>query len=345
MHKKVHEVAGVYNNKNTNTLVSTKLLKSEEKEQLLDHYEVHRRKTDQLTDVDENGSTDFDDDKNKELMCPICNTAQAARYYFQPHVIFKHKPKDHYAERNPHGRSRDFIYVTCNVFTTKTSKDLLAHFSKEHVKEGYYCDECDKNFTSNTWFEDHKIFYVEGSNKEKFKCSTCSSTFPNRYTMNQHMQEIHKKFKCFPCHITFPYKKNLDVHNQNFHSMEGDNKFLCNECGKVFTSQGLLRTHTETHGEGKHICSVCGKLFKKRSGLTLHARIHTGEKPYKRPNIQSRYNQKEPEILKFKVVHTTKLAKTNKATEPDNIPAKLLKSEESDQFLIITKYINERQIN
>ncbi|CAG9840427.1 unnamed protein product [Diabrotica balteata] len=269
-----------------------------EKEELLDHYEVHKRTTDQLTDADANGSMDYlNDDKDKELVCPICNTAYAAKYYLHQHAILKHKPKDHYCNicnlnflddfslslhNTTHSDDPEtYVCVTCKVFTTKTSKDLLAHFNKEHVKEEFYCEECDKNFTSKAWFEDHKIFHVESFSKEKCNCSTCSLTFPNRYSLNQHMQEIHKKFQCFTCDVTFPYKKNLAVHNEHFHSVEEKDKFLCNECGKVFTSQQLFRLHAETHAEGRYICSVCGKVFKKKAGLNIHARVHTGEKPCK----------------------------------------------------------------
>ncbi|XP_072399487.1 uncharacterized protein [Diabrotica undecimpunctata] len=266
----------------------------DDKAHLIEHYEMHKNTTDELGDNDQNN--DAYNISSKEITCPICMTSYANIAHYQQHVTKKHKPKDHYCDLCNYNCSDDYqlsvhnskthsqdpeLYecVICKKFQTKISRTLYEHITNEHLKEEIYCKECDKTFSSKTWFETHKIFHVKINERDTYKCRRCDSTFTTNFYLMEHMQESHTKYKCAQCDLTFPYKNNLDRHNRHLHLFEEE--FLCNECGKTFTKIANLKTHQTTHISGKYVCYTCGKVFKRKVNLNIHVRTHTGEKPYK----------------------------------------------------------------
>ncbi|KAG2460107.1 ZN480 protein, partial [Polypterus senegalus] len=92
--------------------------------------------------------------------------------------------------------------------------------------------------------------------------------------------------------LQVPYSNSADCQGGNIsvkHKAKCDGKqshanpkvYSCSECGKQFSSNGHLQTHTRVHtGEKPYSCSECGKQFSQSNNLKKHKRIHTGEKPH-----------------------------------------------------------------
>ena len=60
------------------------------------------------------------------------------------------------------------------------------------------------------------------------------------------------------------------------------NRWQCQICQRIFTSQGSLRAHARIHtGERPYQCKFCKRTFTQASTLRSHERLHTGERPYK----------------------------------------------------------------
>ncbi|PSN35216.1 hypothetical protein C0J52_16888 [Blattella germanica] len=98
-------------------------------------------------------------------------------------------------------------------------------------------------------------------------------------TPSQSKQEADKKrFLCHDCGKIFTLKHQLQGH---LRTHTGEKPYSCNVCGESFGFGSCLRKHMRIHTREKpYLCTVCGRCFSRGDTLTKHMRGHTGEKPY-----------------------------------------------------------------
>jgi len=85
-------------------------------------------------------------------------------------------------------------------------------------------------------------------------------------------------FKCEDCKRTFKLLGAFNNHKKN-----GKCLFVCQYCGKEFTSRYYCNylTHLKYHSnERVHKCSVCDKTYIEAHTLKLHMRKHSGDRPF-----------------------------------------------------------------
>lgn len=83
-----------------------------------------------------------------------------------------------------------------------------------------------------------------------------------------------KRFACDLCSSAFPVRERLTQHIKNVH---GPRKYVCQVCGAAFKRSDKLKRHFSLHSDDRpYVCPhpSCGRGFKRADGLRAHARYH-----------------------------------------------------------------------
>jgi len=205
----------------------------------------------------------------------------------------------------PAQNKKTYVCAMCG-YRTPAMFDLRRHF-KDHRQKSFHCKICNKVLPStqklSTHLRSHEKFHG------KMTCPYCYGQFPDRYSLQQHLQEKHQKekvmYKCSFCSETFNTKKAYKAHEEihperfSFRCDECDMPFLkekqlldhkdaihrdphCRFCGKEIMKAKTLRSHELRHIRQKDSfeCDICKRVFKTKTGLRHHIAVHTGEYKY-----------------------------------------------------------------
>ena len=115
----------------------------------------------------------------------------------------------------------------------KYNSELKVHVKRIHLKiKDYFCDNCDKSFSSQTNLNTHLPTHLENN----FPCYICGVKLSRKINLINHMKSLHtekslhaenvKKTKCEQ-----PTPENLP----------------CHVCGKLFNSNKNLKRHARNH--------------------------------------------------------------------------------------------------
>ncbi|KAF7286031.1 hypothetical protein GWI33_008334 [Rhynchophorus ferrugineus] len=224
------------------------------------------------------------------------------------------------------------VYICGKCFAKFQYKSDVEQHIKEHFL--FACKVCDTNFESffdlgchSATHGDYKTMtcpccrfqtvkkaelrhhiqtehnnMTEGSEPEekKFECVVCKKAFSCHTSMWNHQRYSHKVtvdsesqmgaklepsnkvsevFLCDTCGKGFSSKYRLERHIKAMH--QGFRPFVCRYCGRAFTGKDTMKKHERIHtGEKPYSCEYCGKCFRQPGPFSVHLRIHTGEKPY-----------------------------------------------------------------
>lgn len=164
----------------------------------------------------------------------------------------------------------------------------------------------------------------------QLKCTqpNCSSTFTNAGNLEMHLQKHHKittlaageklkKDTIFFCpdmkciynvsRIEGKHFKCLKYLRQHYQKVHIIKSHACGQCGKLFTTPGLLKSHQINTCGKKFVCQQCGWQYDNREALLLHGRrkghdVHSKELQFKKdcavaklaiPRLKAKSSQKE----------------------------------------------------
>ncbi|XP_055632911.1 uncharacterized protein LOC129773335 [Toxorhynchites rutilus septentrionalis] len=186
--------------------------------------------------------------------------------------------------------ARPFECSVCfKRFTTK--RYLVRHQREMYIEKKFKCEECDKDFLSESQLADHKESHDKDSSgrKEKLtKCCACHQQFESEELLRKHADEIHlpesqtstidieKKFICDICHRRYKTKRTLLDHKSKPYRNEQN---MCSQCGKVFREKRFLIDHERLHrAERTLVCPICSKTFAIKDSYRKHVKWHSIEK-------------------------------------------------------------------
>ena len=106
-----------------------------------------------------------------------------------------------------------------------------------------------------------------------FSCKICLMTFDRKFQLKHHKWRMHKK-------------RNNNAIQENKTSFQS---FVCDNCGKVFSSESCLRKHSIKIHKVRYPCGNCRLSFRKHIDLLKHKRLHDPKRKYPCDVCQLRY--------------------------------------------------------
>ena len=224
-------------------------------------------------------------------------------------------------------------------FETSKINSLRKHIMMHLGKVPYMCNVCGENFER---YDNARLHFKRVHIRQElrnilktyfpitYKCGKCGIIYESENLLNVHRFHSHTKgasHKCKVCGVVNDGIASLKYHMKIIHPTELES-YICNECGKYFTSytghwhhvqthtnestwrcktcdvkcktKNYLKTHEMQYHEPKtHICAECGKAFGRPFGLKKHMDSHNNDPnqfQYPCPNCPAKL--KRPKSLK-----------------------------------------------
>ena len=193
------------------------------------------------------------------------------------------------------------------VFQCKARLGIHQNHCISKLSNDLQCEKCLKTFANRRNLRDHiKSIHDSQSekilNSAKFKCQHCGKMFSKKFNYTSHLLR-HSNVAAFRCDIehcgkSFKRERTLHKHQSVFHEGRRE-RYLCGQCGQVFSSQSGFRTHVANHMGKDYVkrnvkCLVCDKLFRCDSDMKTHMVVHSKERPFvcSWPDCDQSFSQK-----------------------------------------------------
>jgi len=163
----------------------------------------------------------------------------------------------------------------CEEYFTK-QKMLKEHAQIHSIDGNFSCKDCDKKLPTYK-----KLIHHNLNQHTSYTCAKCQKVLPGKQVYDNHKKACHvdksiKMFKCDQCPHATHAKEYLNNHKKRMHAK---GEFVCQECKKAFTKEGLLINHV-CGSENDHFkCPKCEFEHTQKYFMTHYKKVHGGIPP------------------------------------------------------------------
>ncbi|XP_013772409.1 gastrula zinc finger protein XlCGF8.2DB-like [Limulus polyphemus] len=183
--------------------------------------------------------------------------------------------------------SRDMTINKSSSKRQSIGEDLQIGMESNSVKI-YFCNCCGKSYS-----EKDSGLHSSCLPMEIYSCSICGEKFNLKKTLLDHCFSLHgiiQSFICNFCGKCFSSKESFQNH-QTIHS--GDKPYPCEVCFQKFSEKRFLLYHLRSHySEKPYRCQYCGKSYTLKGNLQIHLQDHEGVKPFSCKVCNKNFTQK-----------------------------------------------------
>uniref|UniRef100_A0A182NM80 C2H2-type domain-containing protein n=1 Tax=Anopheles dirus TaxID=7168 RepID=A0A182NM80_9DIPT len=195
--------------------------------------------------------------EDRPYKCTQCHQSYAMECHLKAHIV-------------------SHVRVNCPVCGKElaSSLSLRTHMINMHGnRENHICDSCGREFRSRQAFERHVKLHLGLEVTEQVQCNVCAKWLNSKRALKMHTKLVHMEagqtFQCDLCTQQCPNSRALASHKQRVHVEE---RFKCEECGKLFKRQLYLKEHVAALHTRKPLysCEVCGATFNSNANKYSH---------------------------------------------------------------------------
>ncbi|XP_058814571.1 putative zinc finger protein 735 [Topomyia yanbarensis] len=160
----------------------------------------------------------------------------------------------------------------------------MTHLESKHSHSEellFPCSACPKRFASDKRAKSHGEIHLPSEVKNIHPCRFCDKKFSKLASVVLHIKAIHigeRPYVCEECGKDFTTNGSLKEH-QTTHSNE--RQFMCTQCPKGFKNLPALKNHIDTHSDTNYVCTHCGLKLNTKRTLRRHMVVHSDQKNFK----------------------------------------------------------------
>ena len=176
----------------------------------------------------------------------------------------------------------------------------------EYVESEIKCDICNKEFSSEQQYSNHKY-----THRERLQCPECPLTFTRNDNRTDHIVNVHKRtldkidyeyaqvtetktYQCRHCGYETTSRKNYVEHKKIIHKRSEQKLHNCSQCSYETVRQGDLERHIQfIHKKAEIKCTQCSFKTTRQSDFSNHIKnVHSTGK-FKCDKCECSDNQKK----------------------------------------------------